>query len=220
MEKPLNPIIAPSILAADFSHLARAIAQIDESGAEWVHLDVMDSKFVPPLTFGAQMVESLRSYSSAVFDVHLMVFQPEALIGDFARAGADYITFHVEACIHSHRLLLAIHDLGKKAGISIVPSTPVGALEMLLPYTDLVLVMTVNPGFGGQVLIEGCLEKVKALAELRSRGKGNYLIAVDGGVTPITAGLVRSAGADVLVTGSAFFKASDKSALVQALKSG
>ena len=212
------PILAPSLLAADFSHLAEAVGQINASGAEWTHLDIMDGNFVGELSFGAKMVRDLRPLSPTVFDVHLMVSRPENLIEGFAMAGADYITFHFEAAVHVHRILMAIKELGKKAGISIVPSTPVAAIEEILPFVDLALIMTVNPGYGGQKLIPQCLEKVKTLSRLREEKSYAYLISVDGGVNRETAPGVRDAGVDVLVAGEAFFRAADKVAMAALLK--
>lgn len=215
---PKHIIIAPSILSADFSALGDAVAEIDRSSAEWVHLDVMDGVFVPNMTFGPKMVADIRGKSTGIFDVHLMTERPEAYALQFAEAGADYLTFHLEACVHAHRVVQTIRGLGKKPGISIVPSTPLSALEELLPEVDLVLIMTVNPGFGGQSLIPSCLEKARRLVRLREERGLDFLVSVDGGINTSTIDSVRNTGVDVIVTGSAFFGAADKAAYVRGLR--
>ena len=201
-------LLAPSLLSCDFSNLGEAINKIENNFGSWVHIDVMDGIFVPEITFGQPIVRSIRLLTSLPFDVHLMTEKPENQIESFAKAGADLITFHYEAAVHHHRIIQQIHGLGKKAGISIVPSTPVSAILPILPFVDLVLVMTVNPGFGGQTLIPECLDKVKELVDIRKTKNLSYLISVDGGVSEKTAKSVIDAGVDVAVSGSAFFSGS------------
>ena len=205
-----SKILAPSLLSADFSNLTEAFEKIENYGGKAVHIDVMDGHFVPEITYGQPVVRSVRKLSKLPFDVHLMVENPELQIESFAKAGADWITFHLEAAVHSHRIIQHIHELGKKAGISIVPSTPVAALKELLEYVDIVLVMTVNPGYGGQVLIPSCVEKVKELKRIREEKGYNFKISVDGGVNSDTLKTVLDAGTDIVVSGSAFFNGSLK----------
>ena len=199
--------VAPSILAADFAHLADELKNLTAAGADMVHIDVMDGSFVPNITIGSPVVKSLRSVSNLLFDVHLMTEHPETQINSFAEAGADIITFHIETTAHANRLVQSIKAQGKKAAVALNPATPIAMVEELLPYVDMVLVMTVNPGFGGQKFIDG--RKIAVLHKLAVERGLSFDIEVDGGINKTTAKTVRQLGANVLVAGSAVFGAAD-----------
>ncbi|MFA5716558.1 MAG: ribulose-phosphate 3-epimerase [Desulfobulbaceae bacterium] len=211
-------MIAPSILSADFTRLGEEIRAVEEAGADVIHVDVMDGHFVPNITIGPLVVEAARRATGLPLDVHLMISDADRYIDDFARAGADWITVHVEACTHLHRTVHRIRDLGKKAGVVLNPATPLTTLECILADVDLVMLMSVNPGFGGQSFIESSLDKIAGLRRMLDRIDSRAGIEVDGGVGPPTIARVASAGANIFVAGSAIFGHHDYRARIAELK--
>jgi ribulose-phosphate 3-epimerase len=206
---PKTPVLAPSILSADFSHLGEQVAACQQAGADWIHVDVMDGHFVPNLTFGPLIVEACRRATDLPLDVHLMVEKPELMLEAFASAGANRLTVHVETCPHLHRTLEQIRELGVLPGVTLNPATPAAALKEILPMVDLVLVMTVNPGFGGQKFIEASLGKIAEIRRMLDEIGSTAWLEVDGGVSAETLPRLRAAGADAFVAGNAVFNHRD-----------
>ncbi len=211
-------IIAPSILSADFTNLGNEISNVQAAGADWIHIDVMDGRFVPNLTYGPIIVEAARRITDLPLDVHLMIESPDLLIPDFIRAGADLISVHAEACTHLHRTVQMIKEAGLKAGVALNPATPAEAVQWMIQEIDFVLVMSVNPGFGGQKFISSGIEKISALSELKRKNNPNLIIQVDGGINESTIKTTAAAGAESFVAGSGIFKASDYKSQITLLK--
>jgi ribulose-phosphate 3-epimerase len=216
MGRPI--LIAPSILSAEFARLAEEVAAVERAGADLLHIDVMDGHFVPNLTVGPPIVKALKKETKLPLDVHLMITNADAFIPEFADAGADYLTVHVEACPHLHRTIQSIKEHDVKAGVTLNPATPIHSLHEILADVDLVLIMSVNPGFGGQKFIASCLPKVRAVRQILDQIGSHALLEVDGGVKAENAAQVLEAGADVLVSGSAIFSSSDYAATIAALR--
>ncbi|MFA7687208.1 MAG: ribulose-phosphate 3-epimerase [Moheibacter sp.] len=212
------PIIAPSILAADFGNLQRDIEMVNRSAAEWFHLDVMDGVFVPNISYGMPIIKTIDELTEKTLDVHLMIVQPERYIKDFKETGADILTVHFEACTHLHRTIQAIKDEGMKAGVALNPHTPIHVLEDIIRDIDLLLIMSVNPGFGGQKFIQHTYEKLTQASDLIDRKNADTLIEVDGGVSPGNAAQLTQLGADVLVAGNAVFAAHNPLETISELK--
>ena len=214
-----RPLIAPSLLSCDFARISEEVRAIEAAGADLLHVDVMDGHFVPNITIGPLVVEAINRHAQTPLDVHLMITDPDSYIEAFSDAGADILTVHFEACPHLHRTVQAIKALGCKAGVSINPATPVSVLEDILGDIDLVLIMSVNPGFGGQAFIDRSLGKIRVLREmLAGQGRETVLVEVDGGVTKDNAAALKEAGTDILVSGSAIFRSGDYAACIEALR--